>query len=516
MPRRARVLGLGNACLDTVLELERLPGAGEKLPLLGAEALPGGQAAGAMVGCVRLGLEARFLLRTGDDPAGARIRAALAEAGVDLSPARIVAGVASASAHILRDRAGERAVIWATPPGLAVAADDITPELFVGVDALYFDGRDGAACLRAAQMARELGIPVIADLDHHYPHTPTLLPWIDHLIVPAEFGEAATSGTRVITRGSAGAVASVGGGRRLSSRAFPVAVVDTTGAGDAFHAAYIYALLDGADLEARLRFANAAAALACTQAGAQSALPTLAQVQTLLRPQPATAKPLLLGHRGHRLPRWGEVENTLQAFDRALAAGCDGLELDLRLTADGRVVVHHDAALGQGAGAVAIAEASLRALRRLHPGLATLDQVLRRYRDRAWLDLELKAPEAAAAMAELLRRWPPRQGGVVSSFEPAALAHLTALGLELPLCLNLRRPRRLRRLPAAGVAWIAPHQASCTAWYVRRLRAAGWRVLVWTVNSPAKMRLLARAGADVIVSDDPYLLVQTLAGKQTR
>lgn len=226
--------------------------------------------------------------------------------------------------------------------------------------------------------------------------------------------------------------------------------------------------------------------------------------------------PLLLGHRGHRSNQYGERENTLAAFDRALACGCDGLELDLHLTADGRVAIHHDPELA-GFG-VPIAESSLPTLRRLQPDLATLDQVLRRYRSRAWLDLELKAPAAALPALALLRRWPPRRGYVVSSFAPVPLAQLAAAQPGLPLCLNLRRPARLRRLrplaAAAGVTWIAPHQASCTAWYVRRLRAAGFRVLVWTVNSPAKMRLLARAGVDALVSDHPSLLV-AVAGAKT-
>lgn len=224
--------------------------------------------------------------------------------------------------------------------------------------------------------------------------------------------------------------------------------------------------------------------------------------------------PLLLGHRGHRLPEWDERENTLAAFDRALAAGCDGFELDLRRTADGRIVVHHDPHMGPRRDGVEIAACSLRTLRRLHPGLATLDQVLRRYRERAWMDLEVKAGEAVPELAALLRRWPPLRGHVVSSFDPATLAALRRLAPGIPLCLNLRRPASLRHLRAAGVEWIAPHQASCTAWYVRRLRTQGWRVLVWTVNRPAKMRLLARAQTDAVVSDDPMLLVATLAANK--
>lgn len=220
--------------------------------------------------------------------------------------------------------------------------------------------------------------------------------------------------------------------------------------------------------------------------------------------------PLRLGHRGHRLPSWGEGENTLAAFDRALVAGCDGLEFDLRHSADGRVVVHHDDQLRFHGAAVPVGETSLRALRRLHPALATFEQVLRRYREVAWLDCELKTAAAASGVVEALRRWPPQRGCVVSSFDPDVLATVAQLAPELPRCLNLRRPCAWKRLRAAEVSWVAPHQAACTAWSVRRMRAMGWRVLVWTVNHPGRMRLLARAGADAIVSDDPYLLVQTL------
>ncbi|MGH9392768.1 MAG: glycerophosphodiester phosphodiesterase, partial [Terriglobales bacterium] len=220
--------------------------------------------------------------------------------------------------------------------------------------------------------------------------------------------------------------------------------------------------------------------------------------------------PLRLGHRGHRVAGWQQSENTMAAFDRALAAGCDGLELDLRHSADGRVVVLHDAELRTGAGAVAVGEATLPSLRRLHPELATLEQVLRRYRQRAWLDLELKTAAAAPLVVPLLRRWPPQRGFVLSSFELDCLKQLRELGPDLPLCWNLRRARGLRQLHAAQVGWIAPQQAWCTAWYVRRLKAEGWKVLVWTVNRPARMRLLARAGADAIASDNPELLVRTL------
>ncbi|MGH9474712.1 MAG: glycerophosphodiester phosphodiesterase [Terriglobales bacterium] len=221
--------------------------------------------------------------------------------------------------------------------------------------------------------------------------------------------------------------------------------------------------------------------------------------------------PLRLGHRGHRCTDWGETENTLAAFDRALACGCDGLELDLRHTLDGQVVIHHDDSLRFRGQMLQVSAHALASLRRLHPGLATLEQALRRYRDYAWCDFELKTLEAAAPAVELLRRHAPRRGFVVSCFEPPILRRVAELGPELPLCLNLKRPCSLRRLRAAEVSWVAPNEASCTAWYVRWLRAHGWKVLIWTVNRPARMRLLARAGADAIVSDLPEVLVAVLS-----
>lgn len=226
----------------------------------------------------------------------------------------------------------------------------------------------------------------------------------------------------------------------------------------------------------------------------------------------------LLGHRGHRCAGWGERENSLAAFDRALASGCDGLELDLRHTADGRVAIEHNPELNFNGHKLSVAANTLRSLRRLQPALTTLEQVLLRYRRRAWMDFELKTREAVAPAVALLRRYPPERGYVVSCFETAVLQRVAELAPELPRCLNLKRPCSLRRLREAEVSWVAPHQASCTAWYVHWLRQHGWQVLVWTVNHPAKMRLLARAGADAICSDFPELLVATLkegAGRAT-
>lgn len=276
------VMGMGNACFDTFVELAHWPQPGDKQEILRQSESVGGQVAGAMAGLARLGVATEFLLRTGDDDAGKTIHAALQAAGVGLRRARTIAGCRSARAVILRSHDGERSVLWDTPSDLVVEPDEIVPEVLANASALFFDGRDGAACAWAARRARGLGIPVIADLDHHYPHTAELLPLIDHLIVPAAMGEVRGASVTVITQGAEGCEAFAPAGERLRVPAFPIKVVDTTGAGDAFHAGYVYALLRGSALRERLQFAGAAAALACRGLGTLASLPTRDEVEALM------------------------------------------------------------------------------------------------------------------------------------------------------------------------------------------------------------------------------------------
>jgi sugar/nucleoside kinase (ribokinase family) len=297
------VLGLGNSCVDYLLVMARFPRAGESLPLDTVRRLPGGQVAGAMVGCARLGLRPRFLLRTGADAAGQWQREALAAEGVDLSLARELPDVPSALAYILLDeRTGERAVIWNTDARLVVQPGEITEEMIAGARAVFFDGKDEEACLHAAALARRLAVPVVCDIDSERPRTRDLIPLVDHFVSNEEFVTALTGcddlpealrrlramgpGVVCATCATRGALA-WDGQELIASPAFPIQAVDSTGAGDAFHAGYLYGLLAGWDLRQRLRFANATAGLSCQAMGSQTGMPTRAEVEALLESVPA-------------------------------------------------------------------------------------------------------------------------------------------------------------------------------------------------------------------------------------
>src|SRR5580658_3765068 len=128
-------------------------------------------------------------------------------------------------------------------------------------------------------------------------------------------------------------------------------------------------------------------------------------------------RPLLLGHRGAR----GEKslpENTVASFDRALASGCDGFEFDVRLTADGQAVICHDAKIGD----LEIAKSAARRL-----ALPLLREVLTRYQGHAFLDIELKVAGLETITADMLQKFAPARGFVVSSFLPEVLQALHLL-----------------------------------------------------------------------------------------
>ena len=217
-------------------------------------------------------------------------------------------------------------------------------------------------------------------------------------------------------------------------------------------------------------------------------------------------RPLLLGHRGARALK-SISENTLASFDQALADGCDGFEFDLRITADGRPVVCHDSRTDDPkTGSVEIAQASAEQL----SGLPQLQQVLARYQESAFLDLELKVPGLEKIAAILLQEHTPRRGFVVSSFLPEVLQAVHAESARLPLGLICETKAELRSWSRLPIDYVIPHYKIANAALIRGLRDAGKKILVWTVNVPADMKRFAEAGVDGIISDDTSLLCRTV------
>ena len=293
------VLAVGENALDRVCEVDGLPGMGEKRALLRCRDLPGGQMATAVLTCARLGLRCAYAGSVGDDAAKAVVLAPLRETGVDLSCVRTIAGAPTQTAVILVDRqSGERTILWHRSPALRIAPGDLERARIESARALLLDAGDPEAAAWAAGIARSDGIPVILDADHYRPELAPLLSRVDFPLVSRGFAESFSGsgsiretlrmlsgcGARlaVVTLGSRGAIAAFGEDV-IEIPGFAVAAKDTTGAGDAFHGAFTWALLAGWSAAEVLRAANAAAAMNCRFPGAQGGLPDRAELEAFLR-----------------------------------------------------------------------------------------------------------------------------------------------------------------------------------------------------------------------------------------
>jgi glycerophosphoryl diester phosphodiesterase len=212
-------------------------------------------------------------------------------------------------------------------------------------------------------------------------------------------------------------------------------------------------------------------------------------------------KPLLLGHRGARACRH-IPENTLASFELCLQHGCDGFEFDVRLSADGQAVVCHDAAVG----GVEIEKTASRSL-----ALPTLDEVLRQFAHRAFLDIELKVAGLERLLLAELREFPPQKGYVVSSFLPDVLAAIHDLDPAIPLGFLCDSPDKARGWRLMPGEWVIPQFKLTDRELVEMVHAAGKRIMVWTVNRAKRMREFAEWGVDAIISDETELLVRSLA-----
>ena len=292
------VIGLGLNAVDHLCTVPAFPTFNSKLQMAGYSCQPGGQVATAMVALQRWGCRTSYLGTFGDGIIGELSRRSLAEEQVDLTGAVQRRGVANQMAVILVDQAsGERTVLMHRPPALVLAPDELRRDLVTAGRVLHLDGYDLDAALTAAAWAHEAGMPVVVDLDTRSGAVERLVETSDAVIVSQEFAEQFTGradparaieGLAAVTRaplvaitlGDAGVIAR----SRLGVVTVPacaVRCVDSTGAGDVFHAAFIYGLLHDWPLERTLRFANAAAALKCTQVGGRPGIPTVAAAETL-------------------------------------------------------------------------------------------------------------------------------------------------------------------------------------------------------------------------------------------
>lgn len=299
MPQKFDLVGVGLNATDTLLIVPRFPAYGGKETVEEEILSVGGQVTSAVAACQGLGLKTKYVGTLGDDERGDLQMASLRQAGVNVDDVLVRHGVPTQSAYIVVDRlTGERTVLLLRDERLRLRPEELQPEWIVGARLLHIDGHDTQAVEKAARLAKDHGIPVTVDVDTIYDGFDKVMPHVDYLIGSSNFPEQWTRerdpfealtriqrefGMKVaaMTLGSHGALARFEG-RFYYSPAFVVDCVDTTGAGDVFHGAFCYGVLQEWPLEKVLEFANAMAALNCKALGARGGLGSLAEAQRII------------------------------------------------------------------------------------------------------------------------------------------------------------------------------------------------------------------------------------------
>jgi len=294
------IICVGHAALDFVYRIEAFPPVPTKVRSLEHIESGGGMAANAAATIARLGGAVELWSRTGADSAGRRIHAFLEQEGVDIRYVRTYEGARSSTSAVIVDGKGERLIIGERDHAMSMDASWLPLEHIAAAAAVLSDLRWVEGTRSAFTAAREAGIPTLLDADlAGGGFLEEFLCLADYAIFSAPaldgFSPGASDAERLarvlslgvkhagVTRGAEGYTWAGAGGQAGHQPAFEIEIVDTTGAGDAFHGAFAWALASRHAPADCTRIAAAVSALKCRRLGARSGLPTLEELNSFLK-----------------------------------------------------------------------------------------------------------------------------------------------------------------------------------------------------------------------------------------
>ena len=293
-----RVACVGVAVLDMIYRVERLPRMDSKIIAHSLIESGGGMAANAAATIVRLGGEAAWFGRVGDDDMGSNALSGLAAEGVDVRHGRRIAGARTSHSIVLVDKNGDRAILIYGSEALANDAAWLPIGEIAACDIVLADNRWTHGAIRALSAAREAGVPTVLDAENSAsPDAMRVVGAASHVIF-SESGLAGLFDTDnpeegllraarhapfvAVTRGAKGVLWLGESGKLESLDALPIVARETLAAGDVFHGAFALALVERRSITDALRFANAAAALKCERIGGRASFPNRAEVDARL------------------------------------------------------------------------------------------------------------------------------------------------------------------------------------------------------------------------------------------
>ncbi len=291
-------IGFGICAVDFLCLVPKYPGLDEKTEALEFSMQGGGPVATALTTLARLGRHVSFIGRIGDDANGKFLVNEFTRDGVNISGLMIHPNIPTQQAFIWIDASnGKRSIVLNSSRYRPIAVSELKLAHVRSARYLLIDGRDTEATFALLHWAKAHGTKTVLDAGSQRQDMEAMLALVDYPVVSERFCQQYFGSDnypwvaqQLVQRGATAAVVTCGsrgcyGADPQSSyyqSAFPVKVVDTTGAGDVFHGAFIFGLLENWELPKILRFASAVAALKCTQLGGRSGIPDLQTVNNFL------------------------------------------------------------------------------------------------------------------------------------------------------------------------------------------------------------------------------------------
>jgi len=299
--KRIDIVGLGYCGLDYLSIVPKIP-IDDKVEIIESLVQGGGPAATAIFAAQRLGAQTAFLGAVGDDERGRNIISELDSEGVDCSGVACQKGARSPAAFCwVVQASGKRSIAWTKGTTSALPPSSINPDLIASAKILHLDGHHTQAAIFASRLARDCGTRVVLDAGTMLPDIEQVLANTDVVIASENFARTYTGESDIhsalnklatessaewiaITMGCEGSIA-FDGKKTAVCPSFNVNVVDTTGAGDVFHGAFIYKSLESGDMMEIMRFASAVSAMKCGELGGRTGIPNLKAVNEFIKAQ---------------------------------------------------------------------------------------------------------------------------------------------------------------------------------------------------------------------------------------